>query len=182
MTAAHRVSSFPPQVGTDCRLLLLGSVPSVRSLALGQSYGHPHNLFWRFMGEMFDAGPELPYAERIRRLHARGIGIWDVLRDCERPGSLDASIVRASEVPNDIAGLLRSQPRLRTLVLNGGKAQEAFRRHVRPTLPEALRERLTVLALPSTSPANASMPVALKRERWRVLLDHVNPAGSTAAE
>jgi TDG/mug DNA glycosylase family protein len=182
MAADHRVSSFPPQVGPDCRLLLLGSVPSVRSLELRQSYGHPHNLFWRFMGEMFDAGPDLPYAERIGRLHTLGIGIWDVLRDCERPGSLDASIVRASEVPNDIAGLLRVQPRLRTIALNGGKAQEAFRRLVRPTLPAELARTLTVLALPSTSPANASMPVALKRERWRVLLDHVDPAGRTAAE
>lgn len=182
LPVTHRVSSFPPQVGAGCRLLLLGSVPSVRSLALGQSYGHPHNLFWPLMGEMFQAGPELPYAERIRRLHARGIGIWDVLRDCERPGSLDASIVRGSEVANDIAGLLADQPTIRAIGLNGGKAQEAFRRHVVPTLDAARLARLTVLPLPSTSPANASMPAAAKRERWRVLLTQVDNTPADPAE
>jgi len=59
---SHKVASFPPQVGADCRVLVLGTVPSLRSLELRQSYGHAQNLFWTFMGEMFDAGRELPYA------------------------------------------------------------------------------------------------------------------------
>src|SRR5262249_7476270 len=109
----HRVESFPPQVGAGCLLLVLGTVPSIRSLELRQSYGHRFNLFWPFMGELFEAGPELPYAERIARLHRRGIGIWDVLRHCERRGSLDSSIVAASEVANDIPTLLAAQPSIR---------------------------------------------------------------------
>jgi hypoxanthine-DNA glycosylase len=102
------VESFPPQVGFGCRVLVLGTAPSVRSLALRQSYAHAQNLFWPFMGELFDAGPERPYAERIERLHARGVGIWDVLASCERPGSLDSRIVRGSERPNAIDGLVQS--------------------------------------------------------------------------
>src|SRR5690349_24558894 len=111
----HKVASFPPQVGADCRLLVLGTVPSKRSLELRQSYGHAQNLFWTFMGELFDAGRELPYAERIARLHARGIGIWDVYRQVERPGSLDSSIVKASEVPNAIPELLAREPTIRAI-------------------------------------------------------------------
>src|SRR5512135_2646164 len=111
--ATHRVESFPPQVAPDCVLLVLGTVPSVRSLELRQSYGHRHNLFWPFMGELFEAGPDLDYAERIARLHRIGIGIWDVLERCERPGSLDSSIVPGSEVANDIPGLLDAQPTIR---------------------------------------------------------------------
>lgn len=171
--ARNLVESFPPQVGENCRLLVLGTAPSLASLALRQSYGHAHNLFWPFMGELLDAGPELAYAERIRRLHARGIGIWDVFASCERPGSLDSSIVRASEVPNDIAGLLECQPTIRAIVLNGGKAQQAFRRHVLVPAGERWPAGITLLDLPSTSPANASMSRALKLERWRTLLDHV---------
>jgi len=166
-----RVASFPPQVGADCRVLILGTVPSLRSLELHQSYGHAQNFFWPLMGELFDAGPELPYAERIARLHRRGIGIWDVLKVCERPGSLDSSIVPASEVPNAIAWLLRRQRGIRAIALNGGKAQQAFRRHIEPQLDTRLRERVTILALPSTSPANASIPRAEKRRRWSVLLE-----------
>ena len=166
--SAH-VESFPPQVGAGCVLLLLGTVPSVRSLELRQSYGHAHNLFWPFMGELFGAGPELAYAERIARLHRFGIGIWDVLERCERPGSLDSSIVRASEVANDIPGLLARQASIRAIGLNGGKAQQAFRRHVLPQLSTEQAARVTLLELPSTSPANASIARTVKLERWRAL-------------
>jgi hypoxanthine-DNA glycosylase len=170
-----RVSSFPPQVGADCRVLILGTVPSLRSLELRQSYGHAQNFFWPLMGELFDAGPELPYAERIARLHSRGVGIWDVLKHCERPGSLDSAIVPGSEVPNAIPRLLRRHVAIHAIALNGGKAQQAFRRHVVPQLDTVLRERIQVLALPSTSPANASIPRAEKRRRWRELLRWAAP-------
>jgi hypoxanthine-DNA glycosylase len=161
--------SFPAQVGAGCRVLVLGTVPSLRSLELGQSYGHRQNLFWPFMGELFDAGPELAYAERIRRLHARGIGIWDVYRQVERPGSLDSSIVRASEVPNAIGELLTNVPTIRAIALNGAKAAEGFRRHIESELSTAARAQIAVLELPSTSPANASIPRAEKRQRWAIL-------------
>ena len=164
------VESFPPQVGANCRLLVLGTAPSLASLALRQSYGHAQNLFWPFMGELFDAGPELDYAERIRRLHARGIGIWDVFAACERPGSLDSRIVRASEVPNDLHGLLAGHPTIATIALNGGKAQQAFRRHFLAASAPAWPPTVALLELPSTSPANASMPRALKLARWREVL------------
>lgn len=175
-SALHKVASFPPQVGAGCRLLVLGTVPSKRSLELRQSYGHSQNLFWTFMGELFDAGRELPYPERIARLHARGIGIWDVYEQVERPGSLDSSIVRASEVPNAIPHLLDRYPTIRAIALNGGKAAEGFRRHIEPNLSAAQRERIDVLTLPSTSPANASIPRAKKFEQWSVLLRYANNA------
>jgi hypoxanthine-DNA glycosylase len=161
-----RVSSFSPQVGASCRVLILGSVPSVRSLAAQQFYAHPHNLFWPFMGALFGAGPDLPYAERLARLHAAGVGLWDVLKHCERPGSLDSHIRRDSEVPNDIAGVLATHPTIAAIALNGGKAQQLFARHVAPALAP---DRHAILALPSTSPANASLPRALKFERWSAL-------------
>jgi len=171
------VSSFPPQVGAGCRVLVLGTVPSLRSLEMRQSYAHPHNLFWRFMGELYDAGPDLPYAERIARLHAAGVGIWDVLKDCERPGSLDSSIRVESEVPNDIPGLLEDYPTIAAIVLNGGKAQQVFARRIAPGIPSD--RRIEILAMPSTSPANASISRAVKLDRWRSMLDWA-PASTSA--
>jgi double-stranded uracil-DNA glycosylase len=170
-----KVSSFPPQVGAGCKLLVLGTVPSLRSLEMHQSYAHPHNLFWPFMGVLYDAGPELPYSERIARLHASGVGIWDVLKDCHRPGSLDSSIRADSEVPNDIPGLLENFPTIRAIALNGGKAQQVFARRILPALPPTRRDALAILALPSTSPANASIPRDVKLERWRAMLDFAKP-------
>jgi hypoxanthine-DNA glycosylase len=169
-SAAPRVESFPPQVASGCRVLVLGTVPSLASLALRQSYAHAQNLFWPFMGELYDAGPGLPYAERIARLHARGLGIWDVLERCERRGSLDSDIVVASEVANDIPGLLAREPAIAAIALNGAKALQVYRRRIEPAIDAARRARLAVLALPSTSPANASITRADKLARWRELL------------
>ena len=162
-----QVESFPPQVGCGCRVLVLGTAPSVRSLAMQQAYAHAQNLFWPLMGEMFDAGPELDYADRLRRLQVHGIGIWDVYESCERSGSLDSAIVRASEVPNNISGLLAERPSIVAIALNGGHAQRAFRRLILPNIDPAI----TLIDLPSTSPANASMTRQHKRECWRVLLE-----------
>lgn len=168
--APDRVASFPPQVGAGCRVLVLGTVPSLKSLEMRQSYAHPQNLFWPFMSALYDAGPELPYAERIARLHAAGVGIWDVLKHCERPGSLDSSILVASEVPNDIPALLETHPTIEAIALNGAKAQAVFARRIGPAIAAERLERIALLALPSTSPANASIPRAEKLERWRELL------------
>lgn len=153
-------------------MLILGTAPSVRSLAAQQSYAHPQNLFWPLMGEFFDAGPALPYAQRIAILKARGLGIWDVLARCERPGSLDSSIVKASEVANDIPALLTRYPSIRAIALNGGKAQQSFRRLV-PRTSEHM-QRVALLDLPSTSPANASITRSEKRERWQAVLGYLD--------
>ncbi len=170
-SGAHaRVASFPPQIGPGCRVLVLGTAPSVRSLAMRQSYAHPQNLFWPFMGLLYGAGPELPYAERIARLHAQRVGIWDVLERCERSGSLDSSIRAASEVANDIPALLVAHPTIVALALNGARARQVFERRIAPLLNVAGR-RVEVLALPSTSPANAAIPRAVRFERWRALRD-----------
>ncbi len=139
--ARVRVASFQPQIGAGCRVLVLGTVPSLKSLEMQQSYAHPHNLFWPFMGILYGAGPDLPYAERIARLHAAGVGIWDVLKHCERPGSLDSSILVESEVPNDIPGLLEAYPTIEAIALNGAKAQQVFARRIGPMIRPARLER-----------------------------------------
>jgi hypoxanthine-DNA glycosylase len=144
-------------------------MPGLRALAQTQYYAHPQNLFWPFMGEICGAGPEIAYPERLRRLTDAGIALWDVLGECERVGSLDTAIRGASEKPNDIAGLVARHPELHTIAFNGAKARQAFRRHVEPAIDVERLAQLRFLALPSTSPANASMPRAAKRERWLML-------------
>ena len=162
----NTVTSFPPIVGDHPQVLILGSMPGIRSLELNQYYGHPRNLFWAFMGEICGAGPELVYAQRVEALQQAGIALWDVLQHCERSGSLDADIVSSSEVPNDIPELLYQYPTIRVVAFNGRKAEQAFRKHIHPQLSALQLETLNLLPLPSTSPANASIPKAEKLRRW----------------
>src|SRR5690349_6164688 len=122
------VCSFPPIARSDARVLVLGSMPGVASLAAGEYYAHPRNAFWPIMGELIGAGPELRYEARVKRVIAQKIAVWDVLKTCFRGGSLDSSIVEDSIVPNDFAGFFAAHNRIEKVCFNGGKAEHAFRR------------------------------------------------------
>jgi len=161
------ISGFPPVVGECPRVLILGSIPGERSLVLKQYYGHPQNSFWQIMGKLCGAAPELPYEKRTDVLKKSGIALWDVLKHCERIGSGDSNILRESEIPNAVADLLIQHPTIRAVALNGGKAQQAFRHHILPMLPETILQRLTLIGLPSTSPACAMISCAEKLKQWR---------------
>jgi TDG/mug DNA glycosylase family protein len=159
-------SGFPPIAGLHARVLILGSLPGQASLRAQQYYAQPHNAFWKVMGQLFAAGPELPYEERACRLVENGIALWDVCATARRPGSLDAAIVNASVVPNDFANFFRSHPEIKRVCFNGGKAAELYRRLVLPQLSGALDQRCYE-TLPSTSPAHAAMPFEQKLAQWR---------------
>jgi len=164
-----RVESFAPVMAPGARLLILGSMPGVESLRQQRYYAHPRNQFWPIMASILGMAPEASYAERLQALQEAGVALWDVLKHCERPGSLDSSIVATSEFPNDIPGLLQANPGIRVLAFNGRKAESTFQRHL------AARSRLVVpdlnfLLLPSTSPAHAAMSAARKAENWQTLL------------
>ncbi|MDR2872422.1 MAG: DNA-deoxyinosine glycosylase [Xanthomonadaceae bacterium] len=162
-----------PQIADDCRIVILGSMPGEASLQAGQYYAHPRNRFWPLLGRLYGFDPALPYDERVCMLWAAGIGLWDVLDQCERQGSLDSAIKRDSEVANPLPARLCALTGLRLIVLNGGKAAQAFRRHV--ALDAGMRlllDRIDCLSLPSTSPANASFDMARLFAAWSALKNH----------
>lgn len=167
--AAPLARGFPPVSAPDAQVLVLGSLPGVCSIEQQQYYAQPRNTFWPIMGELCGAAPELEYPERLERLRASGIALWDVLAGGERRGSLDASIVPSSIVINDFAAFFAAHPRIRFVAFNGSMAAELYRRRVRPTLPADVAA-LESARLPSTSPANASYSYARKREAWLTAL------------
>jgi hypoxanthine-DNA glycosylase len=183
--ALPQARCFPPIADAAARVLVLGSMPGVVSLAAQQYYAHPRNAFWPIMGALFDAGPGLAYAERARRLREAGVALWDVLAACAREGSLDTAIDEASIVANDFAGFLPAHPRLSHVFFNGSKAEQAFHRYVRPTLGDT---SLRFQRLPSTSPAHAGRSLADKLAAWRVVAEaarydgrHAQPCAEVAA-
>jgi hypoxanthine-DNA glycosylase len=146
----------------DAEILILGTMPSVKSLEQGFYYAHPRNAFWPIlydlMGEAFSDDVEA----KKRLILKNGIALWDVAQSAIRPGSLDSAIRDA--VPNDIPGLLKKCPGIGKVLLNGTTAYALYRRlmPVQP-VPWAL--------LPSTSPAN-TMPYEKKRAAWA---EHIPP-------
>jgi hypoxanthine-DNA glycosylase len=160
-----RVHGFPPVANRSARVLVLGSMPSEASLAAGEYYGHPRNQFWRIAGEIcgFDSGA--PYTRRKAALSRSRIALWDVIGCCVRKGSLDSAIDDDSIRVNDFASFLRAHSAIRRVCFNGRKAESAWRRLVRETLPPG--DNLEYRLLPSTSPANAGMGYLQKLKTWR---------------
>jgi hypoxanthine-DNA glycosylase len=157
---------LPPVLGPAPRVLILGSMPGAASLAAQAYYAHPRNAFWPLLGELIGLDPAAAYPERLAALTAAGLALWDVIGACRRSGSLDSAIDPDSIVVNDVVGLVRDAPSLRTIITNGGLAARLYRKHVADQLPT-----LRWHALPSTSPANARGGLAAKRSAWAPLAD-----------
>ncbi len=163
-----RVQSFEPVIGRRPRIIILGSMPGVVSLQALQYYANPRNAFWRIMAELFGIDHEAAYPERVRQIASKPVILWDTLKSCQRPGSLDSKIDKSSAEANDFAALLDRFPGVKAILFNGATAEKYFNLLVLPTLPES--HRLELLRMPSTSPANAGMKFEEKLDRWRGLL------------
>ena len=158
-----RKSSFRPVVAPDTRVLVLGSLPGERSLAAGRYYAHPQNRFWHLLGRVIGVElARLDYEDRLMALLAAKVGLWDTVASAHRVGSLDAAIREAEH--NPLADLARSLPELRAVGFNGQAS-------ARIGMPQLAGTDLALIPLPSSSPANASIPLAEKEKLWSRLGD-----------
>jgi hypoxanthine-DNA glycosylase len=160
---------FPPVADGRARVLVIGSLPGRRSLEAREYYAQPQNAFWRIMGRLFGAEPSLPYEQRLERLRAGRVALWDVLAAGEREGSLDSSIVPASVVVNDFASFFADHGDIDLVCLNGRTAADLYRRRVVPQLGP-VQAALATRLVPSTSPAHASLRFEQKLARWAAAL------------
>ncbi|MFL9924952.1 DNA-deoxyinosine glycosylase [Herbaspirillum lusitanum] len=161
-SATAILNCFPPVCNSDTRILILGSLPGVVSLTIAQYYGHPQNAFWKLMSEVVGADLRaMTYEARLRALLAHGVGLWDVVAEAQRKGSLDSNIV--GHTSNDLPALIESLPLLHTIAFNGGTAAKLG--------IKALKERADkyrILMLPSSSPAY-TLAYAEKLAQWSAL-------------
>lgn len=158
----NRKQCFAPVTDSGTRLLVLGSLPGEKSLAQGQYYANKQNKFWELLGAVL--GIELrplPYDVRLGVLLAHGIGLWDVIAEAERPGSLDAAISNATH--NALIDLVETLPGLRSIAFNGGTAARLGRKQLAD-----VGDRLCLIDLPSSSPAH-TIGFELKLRVWRQL-------------
>lgn len=160
----QRKAAFPPSVDADTRLLILGSLPGDASIRQGEYYAHRGNAFWALLGDVLDEDMRgQPYAMRLKRLRARGVGLWDVIESAEREGSLDGSI-RGAEL-RDLGAFVGRLPALRVIAFNGKTAALHGRRQL------GNGAGLTLIDLPSSSGAYASLSRDAKRAVWIILRD-----------
>lgn len=149
-------------VDDRARVLVLGSFPSVQSLAARQYYANPRNAFWGITGELFGFDQNAPYETRLAALRHHGVALWDVLDKCRRVGSADSAIDPKSMAANNFEELFGTYPTIKRVYFNGAKAAQLYRRLANTA------EGVQYQRLPSTSPAHARK-TGEKLAAWRVM-------------
>ncbi len=150
------ITSFEPIVDENCKILILGTIPSVMSLKKQQYYASKQNQFWRIMYNLFNKDVEEDYENRKIFLLNHYIAIWDVLKSCDREGSSDSRIIYP--VPNDFGTFLNNYINIKTVFFNGSKAEKLFKKLVIRKMD--VKEDLLFYRLPSTSKAVNDKPCA----------------------
>lgn len=161
-------TAFSPAVDAETRLLVLGSLPGERSIAAQEYYAHPTNGFWWLIGEVLGERDLqlLPYARRLERLKVHHVGLWDVIATARRVGSLDTAIRDAAH--RDLINFAEQLPQLKAIAFNGKAASSRGRKQLAGAI-----DRWTIIDLPSSSAAYASMPRSKKLMVWQQVEKHL---------
>ena len=158
MEYEHIVHSFEPIFDSASQILILGTLPSVKSRETNFYYGHKQNRFWKLLAGILSEKKPATVEEKKDFLHRNCIAVWDVIHSCDIIGSSDSSI--RNVVPNDLSEILESAD-IRQIYCNGAKSYEYYRKYQEKETGRKAKK------LPSTSPANAAWSLERLCEAWR---------------
>lgn len=157
MEYTHIRQPFEPVYDRNSEILILGSLPSVKSRENGFYYGHPKNRFWKVMAAIMGVQEPVTVEEKKNLLLRSHVAVWDVIEECDIKGSSDSSIRNA--IPADIPALLKKTG-IQRIFANGKTAATLYHRLIEPLTGEK------IVDLPSTSPANAAFSLERLIEIW----------------
>lgn len=153
----HVKHEFEPVYDKNSRILILGTLPSVKSRENRFYYGHKQNRFWKVLAAICSEEVPNDIDEKKEFLLRNHIAVWDVISECDIIGSSDSSI--RNVVPTDLAWLLR-QTDVRAIFANGSAAYKLYMKY---SFDLTGRE---IIKLPSTSPANAAFSLDRLIGEW----------------
>lgn len=160
MDRQFQTHTFKPVFDENSEILILGTFPSVKSRENNFYYGHPQNRFWRVLAEILKGDVCKTVDEKKQMLLLNHIAVWDVIKSCEISNSADSSIKNV--VANDFSEIL-SKAKIKTVYANGRTAEKLYNKYVKD---KTGRE---IVALPSTSPANAAFGIERLVEEWSII-------------
>ena len=156
----HVEHSFAPVYNEDSRILILGTMPSVKSREIGFYHGHPQNRFWKVVAALYEEEVPDTIEEKKAMLLKNGIALWDVIESCDIIGSSDSSVKNA--VPADVSGLI-SRTGIKKIYVNGTLAKKLYDKFLRTDIG------IEAIQLPSTSPANARWRLEELIKAWSII-------------
>ncbi len=155
--------SFQPIEDINIEILILGTLPSEKSLEAREYYAHPQNRFWKTIAKITNNELPTDYESKKQLLLRHKIGLWDVVMQANRRGSSDSTI--QNELPNPLDKFISKHLNLKVVAFNGKTAEKLFDNYFKR------REGIKYLSLPSTSPANASCSLETLIENWQKILE-----------
>lgn len=158
-----KIKSFDPVIDDETQIIILGTMPGEKSLKKGEYYADPKNQMWKILSEVFGSDfVNSTYQTKLALLKKHKVGLWDVIHECERVGSLDQNILEY--VPSDLKTLISRYPELKTIGFNGANPHKLYIKLVKEELP------LRFVILDSTSSAHAKKSLKEKAEGWKQLI------------
>lgn len=137
--------TLEPIYNKNSRVLILGSMPSIKSRKIGFYYAHPQNRFWKTLASVYQEEIGKTIKDKIEFLRIHHIALYDVLKSCDISSSSDGSI--KNPVPNDFSDILEHS-NIKAIFTTGQKAYQLYQKYCYPTT------KIKAIPLPSTSPAN----------------------------
>lgn len=147
---------LPPIWDCNSKILILGTIPSVKSREVKFYYGHPQNRFWKILELVFNQKIE----EKKEFLLKHQIALWDVLESCEIKGSSDSSIQK--EKPNPIPDLLQ-KTQIQAIFTTGKTAHKFYQKYFKNTIS------ILEINLSSPSPANCAKKIEELVEEYKII-------------
>ena len=132
-----------PYYNADSTVLILGSMPSVKSRELKFYYMHPQNRFWKILAKVYDEDLPNTIDDKKDFLKRHKIALWDVIASCYITASSDSSISNVKV--NNINKLLK-ETNVKKIFTLGKKAYNLYNKYL---LNKTKKE---ALYLPSSSP------------------------------
>ena len=164
MEYEHIVHSFEPVYDRASEILILGTLPSVKSRENNFYYGHKQNRFWKVLATLLKEPVPETIEEKKAMLLARRIALWDVIQSCDIKGSSDSSIKNVQ--PTDI-GMILEKTNITRIYANGNKAGQLYKRYQFPVTG------IEAMVLPSTSPANAAWSKKRLLTKWNQICPYL---------
>ena len=145
----------------DSEILILGSIPSVKSREQGFYYAHPKNRFWQVLAIILKEDLPETIEEKRVFLERNKIALWDVLASCNIEKSSDASIKNIKV--NNINKLIK-ETNIKKIFTLGKKAYDIYQKEVFP------KTKIAAIYLPSTSPANATFHLEELVKEYQIIV------------
>lgn len=159
--------SIPPFINFSSNVLILGSLPSVKTREVGFYYGHPQNRFYKVLASIFNVDTPISVLDKKEFLNKHHVALYDVIYECDIIGSSDSSIKNPISI--NLLDILNTYPNIKSIILNGRLAKKLFDKY----LLKDVSPNIKIYYCSSTSPANAKMKVDDLAKEYRSALQLV---------